>query len=101
MPHDGDAWQKVLAGYSNFLCEKDLAPAPQRPLLVRWIREFLTFAQAYRGFTFEQALDLFLSEIDNRLGTKPKGVNGPKTSRLKHIQPCPLGSSRSEERRGG
>ncbi len=71
MPRDGDAWQEVLTGYDNFLREKDLAPPPQRPHLVRWVREFLTFAQAHPGFTFEQTLDLFLSEIGNRLGSKP------------------------------
>jgi integron integrase len=35
------------------------------------VKEFLHFAQAHGGYTFEQTLDLFLSEIGGRVGVKP------------------------------
>jgi hypothetical protein len=61
----------VLDGYSKFLQEKDLAPAAHQPHLVRWVREFLLFAQTHRGYSFEQTLDLFLAEVGARVGVKP------------------------------
>ena len=45
MPTEGSAWREVLDGYANFLRDKDLVPAPQRPYLVRRVGEFLTFAR--------------------------------------------------------
>ena len=54
--------ETVLNGYANFLREKDLAPAQRQPYLVRWVRDFLLFAQDHGGYTFEQTLDLFLAE---------------------------------------
>ena len=35
------------------------------------MREFLLFARAHGGFTFEQTLDLFLAQVGERIGTKP------------------------------
>jgi hypothetical protein len=38
---------------------------------VRWVAEFLRFARAHAGYSFEQTLDLFLAEVGGRAGTKP------------------------------
>jgi hypothetical protein len=38
-----------------------------RPYLVRWVREFLLFARARAGYSFEQTLDLFLAEVGGRV----------------------------------
>jgi len=56
----------VLDGYAKFLREKDLALPKHQPYLVRWVREFLFFAQGHGGYTFEQTLDMFLAEIGRR-----------------------------------
>ena len=50
--------EAVLEGYSKFLLEKDLVPRKHQPYLVRWVRDFLLFAQEHGGYTFEQTLDL-------------------------------------------
>ena len=63
MTDSGDRMQAVLKGYGKFLREKDLALAKHQPYLVRWVREFLLFAQGHGGYTFEQTLDLFLAEV--------------------------------------
>jgi len=76
----GERLQAALDGYAKFLCEKDLALPKHQPHLVRWVREFLLFAQEHLsacnaqaggGYTFEQALDLFLAEVGGRVGVKP------------------------------
>jgi len=56
----------LLKGYAGFLRNRQLAPPRHRQHLVRWVREFLLFAQEHRGFTFEQTLDLFLDAIRKR-----------------------------------
>jgi len=71
MPGTANNLHGVLDGYRKFLREKDLAPAAQQPHLVRWVREFLLFAQTHRGYSFEQTLDLFLAEVGARVGVKP------------------------------
>jgi hypothetical protein len=58
MPGTTNDLQGVLEGYSKFLREKDLAPVVHQPHLVRWVREFLLFAQMHRGYSFEQTLGL-------------------------------------------
>jgi len=63
--------QDVLGGYAKFLQDKNLALDKQQPYLVRWVREFLLFARAHAGYSFDQTLDLFLSEAGGRVGTKP------------------------------
>jgi hypothetical protein len=40
--------EAVLEGYSKFLLEKDLVPRKHQPYLVRWVRDFLQFAQTPR-----------------------------------------------------
>ena len=45
--------------------EKDLALPKHQPYLVRWVREFLLFAQGHGGYTFEQTL-LALSGVNPR-----------------------------------
>ena len=62
--------ETVLDGYANFLREKDLAISKHQMYLVRWVRDFLLFAQDHGGYTFEQTLDLFLAEIGDRVGVK-------------------------------
>lgn len=57
-----------------FLTDKDLVPAKQRPYLVRWVQEFLLFAQEHGGYTFQQTLDLFLAEVGKRIGVKPRQI---------------------------
>lgn len=71
MPGTANDLHGVLDGYRKFLRERDLAPASHQPYLVRWVREFLLFAQAHRGYSFEQTLDLFLAEVGARVGVKP------------------------------
>ncbi|HPP22317.1 MAG TPA: hypothetical protein PK235_16015 [Phycisphaerae bacterium] len=63
--------REVLDGYAKFLQEKDLALDKHQPYLVRWVAEFLRFARAHAGYSFEQTLDLFLAEVGGRVGTKP------------------------------
>ena len=65
MSQDENAWKGVLEGYSHFLKERKLALPKHRPHLVRWVREFLTFAAEHPGYTFEQTLDLFLATLGN------------------------------------
>ena len=62
---------EVLDGYAKFLQDKDLALDKHQPYLVRWVRDFLLFARAHAGYSFEQTLDLFLAEVGGRVGTKP------------------------------
>jgi hypothetical protein len=58
----------VLDGYAQFLQEKKflqdkkLALDKHQPYLVRWVREFLLFARAHAGYSFEQTLKRFLAE---------------------------------------
>ncbi len=54
---------EVLGGYAKFLQDKNLAMDKHQPYLVRWVREFLLFARARTGYSFEQTLDLFLAEV--------------------------------------
>jgi hypothetical protein len=63
--------QGVLDGYRNFLQERDFGPTTHQPYVVRWVREFLVFAETHRGYSFEQTLDLFLAEVGTRVGVKP------------------------------
>ena len=70
MPMRGEKLQAVLRGYANFLREKDLAPAKHQPHLVRWMRQFLAFAQGHGGYTFEQTLEMFLAENGKRADVK-------------------------------
>ena len=66
MANSCSAMHLVLEGYAKFLREKDLALPKHQPYLVHWVREFLVFAQAHGGYTFEQTLDMFLAEIGKR-----------------------------------
>ena len=68
MQDAADRLRAVLEGYGNFLRERDLALSKHQPYLVRWVREFLLFAQEHGGYTFEQTLDLFLAEVGGRWG---------------------------------
>jgi integrase len=63
MTKAAETLDEVLKGYAEFLQDRQLALPKHRPHLVRWVREFLLFAQDHRGFTFDQTLDLFLDEI--------------------------------------
>jgi len=47
MPMSGEHLQAVLDGYAKFLRDKDLALPKHQPYLVRWVREFLLFAQGH------------------------------------------------------
>jgi len=71
MADRGDHLHEVLDGYAKFLQDKNLALGKHQPYLVRWVREFLLFARAHAGYSFEQTLDLFLAEVGGRVGTKP------------------------------
>ncbi len=70
MDQAGKQFQTVLNNYAKFLREKKLAPPKHQPYLVRWVKEFLHFARAHPGYTFEQTLDLFLAEIGGRTGIR-------------------------------
>jgi len=50
---------------------KGLAPLKPQPYLVRWVKEFQRFAGEHSGYTFEQTLDLFLTDVGQRVGIKP------------------------------
>jgi len=54
--------REVLDGYAKFLQDKNLALDKHQPYLLRWVQEFLLFARAHAGYSFEQTLDLFLAE---------------------------------------
>jgi hypothetical protein len=71
MPGRDAHLREVLDGYAKFLRYKDLALDKHQPYLVRWLREFLLFARAHGGYSFEQTLDLFLAEVGGRVGAKP------------------------------
>ena len=62
---------RCSTGYAKFLQDKNLSLDKHQPYLVRWVREFLLFARAHGGYTFEQTLDLFLADVGGRVGTKP------------------------------
>ena len=59
------------ARYVKFFQDKDLALDKHQSYLVRWVRDFLLFARAQSGYSFEQTLDLFLAEVGGRVGTTP------------------------------
>jgi len=63
--------ESVPQGYANFLSERKSAPPKHQPHLVRWVQEFLLFAEDYGGYTFEQALDLFLLALGEPVGIQP------------------------------
>ena len=67
----GERFQSVLDDFAKFLRDKKLALPRQQAYLVRWVKEFLHFAQTRPGYTFEQTLDLFLEEIGGRPAVKP------------------------------
>jgi hypothetical protein len=64
----GKALESVLEGYASFLRERMLAPLKHQPYLVRWVQEFLLFAEEHRGYTFEQTLELFLAFSSDKVG---------------------------------
>jgi len=64
----------VLDGYAEFLRGRELALPKHHPYLVRWVREFLFFAEQHAGYTFEQTLDLFLAAIGERVGSVGSAV---------------------------
>ena len=71
MSNIGKKLKTVLEGYAKFLRDRDLAPPKHQPHLVRWVREFLLFAEKYGSYTFEQTLDLFLAAVGERVGIQP------------------------------
>ena len=62
---------QILDGHANILRENGLTLANHQPHLVRWVREFLLFAQGHGGYTFGETLDLFWRSSGGRPGTKP------------------------------
>ena len=63
--------ERVLGGYAEFLRRRRLAAPRHQPHLVRWGRDFLSFAAEHRGYTFEQTLDLFLTAIGKWADIRP------------------------------
>jgi len=55
------ALEFVLGGVRLDSQERILAPLKHQPNLVRWVQEFLLFAEEHRGYTFEQTLELSLT----------------------------------------
>ena len=72
MPMSGEHLQPVLDGYAHFLMEEDLALEKHQPHLVRWVREFLLFAQRHAGYTFERTPDLRLAQVGEPVTVKPR-----------------------------
>ena len=68
----GKALESVLEDYASFLQERMLAPPKHQPHLVRWVREFLLFAEEHGGYTFEQTLELFLAALGERVCIKQR-----------------------------
>jgi len=66
----GKALESVLEGYAKFLRERMLRPLRHQPYLVRWVRDFLLFAEQHRSYTFKQTLDLFLAAVGERVSIK-------------------------------
>jgi len=44
---------KILDSYHKYLTQRKLAKQAHVPYLVRWAREFLTFAKGHTGHKFE------------------------------------------------
>jgi hypothetical protein len=49
------------------------------------VRELLVFATEHRGYTFEQALDIFLAALAERTGVKPWRIRRAQRSRFLSI----------------
>jgi hypothetical protein len=80
MTSGGDRLQAVLEGCSTFLLENNLAPPKHQPYLVRWVRDFLQFAQAP---------PVRISAFGRRWGVRD-ACGGRRSS------PLPLGGERAE-----
>ena len=82
----GEHLQTVLDGYAKFLHGKALALPKHQPYPMRWVRDFLLFAQGHGGYTFEQALDTFLAGLCRRAvdGTCARGDAQPGSPILSH-----------------
>jgi len=94
MSNADDQLRDVLSGYEKFLTDKGLATPKHRSYLVRWVQQFLYFAGTHPGYTFEQTLDLFLSQIGERVGIKPwqiqqAAIAGSFAVLLLSHSPCP------------
>lgn len=71
MQRPQNRWNPILEGYARFLKKRELALPKHQPHLVRWVRNFLDFADQRAGYSFEQTLDLFLAEVGQRADSKP------------------------------
>ena len=71
MTEIGKKLKTVLEGYATFLRKRELVLPKHQQHLVRWVRDFLLFAEEHGGYTFEQTLDLFLAAVGERVGIKP------------------------------
>ena len=83
--NDG-SMREVLNGYAKFLQETNLALDKHQPYLVRWVAEFLRFARAHAGYSFEQTLDLFLAEVG---GNRNGDITDSQASRVGRAQRNP------------
>ena len=101
MSNADDQLRAVLSGYEKFLQDKGLAVPKHRPYLVRWVQQFLYFARAHPGYTFEQTLDLFLGQIGERVGVKPwqiqQAANAVRVYRYQYRQ----AKTESQDEAGG
>jgi len=66
-----EALESVREGHASFLQERMLAPLRHQPYLVRWVQEFLLFAEQHREYAFKQTLELFLTAPGERVVIKP------------------------------
>ncbi len=53
-----------------YLRTRELVLPRHQQHLVRWVRDFLLFAEEQGGYIFEQTLDLFLTAVGERVGIK-------------------------------
>ena len=80
----GRKLKTVLEGYAAFLRKRELVLPGHQQHLVRWVREFLLFAEEHGGYTFEQTLDLFLAAVGERVGTGvPIRIRNPSATLVK------------------
>ena len=71
MTEIGKKLKTVLESYATFLRKWELVLPRYQQHLVRWVQEFLLFAEEHGGYTFEQTLDMFLAAVGERVGIKP------------------------------
>lgn len=82
--------REVLDGYAKFLQDKNLAMERRQPYHVRWVREFLLFARAAAGYSFEHIPRRYVMwACPVSVADKLRSFGRPHRSREREIgRPC-------------